>query len=321
MGMVKTVYDGIGQALENGETLKDFKKRIAGVIDAKGWQHNRVDTVFRTNMQTAYGAGRYAKQQASGRLLPYWQYLTVGDDRVRPSHAVLNGLIFRKDDPFWEENYPPNGFRCRCAVRALTEGEVRDEGLTVQDGPPGDSQYTDPKTGMEYHVARPGADDGWRANPGKSWLADIRKLAMEKLDAAPALAPVMVRRFAQGDFENWSKDPQGDFPLVALTTEDAGLIGSKSVVGRLSPETWAKQLKHHPELTVRDYLTAQDAVERGRKIRQGKKKIAYALEQPGGVVVVVKATLEGNELYVTTLWRLSREEARRERILEQLEKE
>jgi hypothetical protein len=48
--------------------------------------------------------------------------------------------------------------------------------------------------------------------------------------------------------------------------------------------------------------------------------LAYALNQPGGVVVIVKATREGDELYVTSLRRMSREEAIRERVIGKLER-
>lgn len=318
---VQTVKEALQAALENGETLADFQARIGEVMQAQGWHGSRVETIFRNNMQTAYAAGRWQKMQATKAYRPYLQYYTVGDGRVRPSHAVLSGMVFHIDDEFWIENYPPNGHRCRCGVLTLSARQVEARGLEVQSGPPGDSQYTDPATGMEYHVARPGADDGWRGNPGKAWADDLRALAVAKLNEAPELAPVMTRRFTQGDFNNWSKDPKGDFPLVALPVKDAEGIGSKSVVGRLSPATYAKQCKRHPELTAKDYAAAQDAVEKGRKIPQGKNKLAYALNEPGGTAVIVKATQQGDELYVTSLWRLSEKDAKRERILRQLEKE
>lgn len=173
MDMVNLVHGGIAEALENGETLADFKQRIAETIEREGWKSHRVETIFRTNMQSAYSAGRYAKQQAVKKLLPFWRYVTVGDSRVRPSHAVLSGKVFPADHPFWAENYPPNGFKCRCAVQALSMGQVRRMGLDVETEMPGDSMWTDPKTGMEYHVARPGADGGFRNNPGKDWLAGL----------------------------------------------------------------------------------------------------------------------------------------------------
>lgn len=44
------------------------------------------------------------------------QYSTVGDSRVRPSHAVLDKHTAPKSDLFWKTNYPPNGWSCRCVV-------------------------------------------------------------------------------------------------------------------------------------------------------------------------------------------------------------
>lgn len=181
LDMVSLVHGGIAEALEKGETLADFKKRIAEVIEREGWKIRRIDTIFRTNLQTAYAAGRYAKQRSTRELLPYWRYVTVGDARVRPSHAVLSGKVFPADHPFWSENYPPNGFKCRCAVQALSKGQVRRRGLNVETEIPGDCMWTDPKTGMEYHVARPGADEGFCNHPGRDWLVGLN---LEEIDDA-----------------------------------------------------------------------------------------------------------------------------------------
>lgn len=167
---VQTVKDALQAALENGETLADFKARCLDVIESQGWHDRRVETIFRNNMQTAYAAGRYAKMQEVKKARPYWQYIIVDDDRTRPTHAILADLVFPADHEFWTENYPPNGHNCRCGVRTLSARQVEREGLDVETEMPGDGMYTDPENGMEYHVARPGADDGWRGNPGKDWL-------------------------------------------------------------------------------------------------------------------------------------------------------
>jgi SPP1 gp7 family putative phage head morphogenesis protein len=166
----QAIKDALGKALKEGKTFEEFKKDIADIIKQQGWRGDRIETIFRNNLQTAYMAGRYAKMQEVKKTRPYWQYMTAGDEHVRPSHAILNGMVFHADHEFWAENLPPNGHRCRCGARSLSARQVGREGLTVQDKMPGDSMYTDPKTGMEYHVARPGADDGWRNNPGKTWL-------------------------------------------------------------------------------------------------------------------------------------------------------
>ena len=169
MDEIALVHTAIGEALETGSTFDVFRERIARL----GLPDHLMKTIFTTNLQTAYAAGRYAKMQAVKKTRPYWRYLTIGDNRVRPSHAVLSGMVFPADHAFWSENYPPNGYRCRCGVQTLSERQVKREKLTVQKKMPGDMMWTDPKTGMEYHVARPGADDGFRNNPGKDWFAGL----------------------------------------------------------------------------------------------------------------------------------------------------
>lgn len=168
--LVQLVSDGIEEALKNGETLADFKKRIAAAIQAQGWHDYRVENIFRTNLQTAYAAGRYKKMQAVKASRPYWQYIAVMDRRVRPSHAILHGKIYPADHEFWKTNYPPNGFRCRCGVRTLSERQVKKMGLPVETEMPKADVWTDPKTNMEYFVHFPGADKGFRNNPGKDWV-------------------------------------------------------------------------------------------------------------------------------------------------------
>ena len=317
--LVQLVADGIRKALEEGETLKDFKERIAAAIEAQGWHAARVENIFRSNMQTAYMAGRWKKMQAVRASRPYWQYIAVMDRRVRPSHAILHGKVYPADHEFWASNYPPNGFRCRCTVRTLSERQVKAQGLTVEREMPRDGVWTDPKTGMEHFVHFPGADKGFRNNPGKDWLDGLLKPTVERLErSSPALAAATVRNLVSRCFEGWMENPSGNFPLAVLAREDAEAIGSRATVAVISPATLAKQKSRHPELTAADYALAQEAVERGEKFRQDASNLAFVLNRPGGVAVIVKATVEGNELYVTSLRRLSRKDGKRDEEIERL---
>ena len=71
------------------------------------------------------------------KALPYLRYDTVGDNRVRPDHQQMEGIIRRVDDPFWKTHFPPNGWNCRCDVRQLDEGIETDlSKLSIPDVPP-----------------------------------------------------------------------------------------------------------------------------------------------------------------------------------------
>lgn len=317
--LVQLVSDGIEAALTNGETLPQFKARILQAIESQGWHGHRVENIFRTNMQSAYSAGRYKKMQAVKKSRPYWQYLAVMDKRVRPSHAVLHGKVYPADHEFWGSNYPPNGFRCRCSVVTLSERQVKAQGLTVETDMPKADVWTDPKTGMEYHVQFPGADRGWRNNPGRDWVASLCQTATDKLENAhPQVAAATVRALVRGGFDYWSRNPQGNFPLCVLKKADAEAIGARATVAVLSAETMKKQKSHHPELTAEDYAKAQEAVESGEKWPQNEKNLAFILNEPEGVVVIVKATRIGDELYVTSVRKMSGDDAERERTARKL---
>lgn len=316
---IQCVYDAFLKSLEHGETIADFKGRIADVIQSQGWTDYRVETIFRTNMQQAYSAGRYARMQGVKNARPYWQYLAIMDKRVRPGHAILHEKVYPADHEFWNSNYPPNGFRCRCTVVTLSERQVKKQGLTVEKAMPQPGVWKDPKTGMEYFVHFPGADKGWRNNPGRDWVASLCQTAADKLENAhPRVAAATVRALVRGGFDYWSRNPSGNFPLCVLKKADAEAIGAKATVAVLSAETMRKQQSHHPELTAEDYVKAQDAVESGEKWPQNEKNLAFILNEPGGVVVIVKATRIGDELYVTSVRRMSGDEAERERTMRKL---
>jgi len=143
----------------------------------------RLKTIYRTNIQTSYMAGRYKEQIDNTENRPYFQYVAVMDRRTRPSHAMLNGRVFRYDDEFWNSFYPPNGWGCRCRVRALSDENLKNRNLDVDSSEEHLSEemrviskrtgekkpvavYTDSLTG---HKVSP--DAGWSYNPGnlKQW--------------------------------------------------------------------------------------------------------------------------------------------------------
>lgn len=51
------------------------------------------------------------------------------DNRVRDSHKAFHGLILPKEHSFWRNNYPPNGWGCRCKTQVLSKDEAKDNEL------------------------------------------------------------------------------------------------------------------------------------------------------------------------------------------------
>ena len=121
-------------------------------------------------MQTAYNAGHYKSMTdpITMKLRPYWKYTTAGDGQVRETHAMMEGRIYRADDPIWDIWYPPNGFRCRCSVVSLTKAQVERSGVEVSKSAPYDIDFS---TGeIKYRFP----DKGFSNNPAKNaWKPDL----------------------------------------------------------------------------------------------------------------------------------------------------
>jgi SPP1 gp7 family putative phage head morphogenesis protein len=206
MDILQDIREMVQKSLDEGITFQQFKKELEPKLKAKGWwgkkmimdaegkasevqlgSPHRLKTIYQTNLQTAYNAGRWKEQMDNVDDRQYLQYVAVMDNRTRPSHAALNGKVFRADDPFWNTHYPPLGFRCRCRVRALSSKNIKDRGLTVESSKgrlsnedrlvskrTGELQevtvYRDPLTGEKI-----APDVGFNYNPGKAaWKPDLK---------------------------------------------------------------------------------------------------------------------------------------------------
>lgn len=175
---LESVYNALFRAVGQGTTFRDFQAECREIIERRGWTGERawrVDNIFRTNVQGAFMTGRYAQIKRVSQARPYWQYSAVNDRRTRPAHAALHGKIFPHDHPFWEKWYPPNGYRCRCTVKTLSEDELAEKGLSVEQRDPTGSYIVpkDPKTGNLMPPVAVMPDPGWAYNPGKTFWGGV----------------------------------------------------------------------------------------------------------------------------------------------------
>lgn len=276
LDVLSDIQNSLTRSLTEGMSFRQFQDELEPLLQRKGWLGRglvadddgvlqgkklmpyRLDTIFRTNIQSAYAAGRYQQQMRNVADRPYWEYNAVMDSRTRPTHAALNGRVFRWDDPIWQTIYPPNGYNCRCWVRALTEAQMKNHPLgvetsddrlvTVQQpyGLDGEMRpvkaYRDPKTGQ---LLVP--DAGFHLNPGRGYLAGLGQSLLEKSAVAPPrlsaqavyetlrnnrLATAMNR-----DLESWVRSlparPGKDFrragalsPIVLAAISDSAALPS-----------------------------------------------------------------------------------------------
>jgi SPP1 gp7 family putative phage head morphogenesis protein len=127
--------------IEQGATPKEAQATLRGRFDDLGLTDKKdyqLRTIFRTQSQIAYSAGRWQADQdpAIQEILWGYEYSAVGDDRTRESHMAMDGTTLPKDDPFWQTHWPPNGYNCRCIAIPIYAD-------SVQDVPPPDDAEAD----------------------------------------------------------------------------------------------------------------------------------------------------------------------------------
>jgi len=137
VALIETLQGVLDTVIAEGQTFEEFKRRADAAVRAAGvapLKPFHLQTVFQTNVHSAYQAGRASMllQADVRRALPWWQYKTVADGRVRPQHAKLHNFIARNNDLVWRRIFPPNDYNCRCTVVALTESQARDRGKVLR---------------------------------------------------------------------------------------------------------------------------------------------------------------------------------------------
>lgn len=130
LSQIEYVVNQLNKTLKEGKSLEEFKKAIREGDIKIGLPANRLDTIFRTNIQAAYNFGRWQQQEKVAATRPYLMYDAVNDSRTRPSHALLDNTVLPRSDAFWQTHYPPLGFNCRCLVISLSESQARARGIT-----------------------------------------------------------------------------------------------------------------------------------------------------------------------------------------------
>lgn len=177
-------------AIAGGMDIREFRKQFRPLLARYGWQLKgggtawRSDLIWRTNINSAYQAGRW--QQFADGDVQYLKY--VHNDSVRhprPNHVAMNGTVLPRTDPFWSRNYPPNGWGCRCRAVAALAGEIQRAG--------------DRPDGWETM-----ADSGWDYNVGTAGKEHLAASMQAKLDKLPEdIAGVWRQQLTDKGLAEW----------------------------------------------------------------------------------------------------------------------
>lgn len=176
---VQHVMGLVTKAMSDGSTFADFKRAVKAGELSVDLPLNKLDNIFRTNIQMAYNRGRWEQQASLASTRPYLMYDAINDSRTRPSHLAMDGVILPRSHPWWQTHYAPNGYRCRCTVISLTEKQAMKRGIS-----PAPPEGVDP-------------DEGWDFNPGTDYTTGVQRALAKKAETVPAPVIEKVKRQAR----------------------------------------------------------------------------------------------------------------------------
>ena len=126
------IQEFVSSFVDVGKPIPSAATIIAGVGD---FARSYADTVYRTNLTTAYTAGRFRQAQEEGvrQILPAMERYAVRDSALRSgrprdngeNHKAAHGLVADTRDPIWATHAPPSGYRCRRGVRMVSRPELK----------------------------------------------------------------------------------------------------------------------------------------------------------------------------------------------------
>jgi SPP1 gp7 family putative phage head morphogenesis protein len=191
--------------VDSGGSFTDFMK----AAELKGFSPENPmhwKTEFETGKVAAKAAGQWQEFEADADLFPYLQYLTMQDELVRDEHVPLHGTIAELGSAFWMENYPPNGWNCRCFAEQLPRAEA--EGLPGygKEAP----NYVPPE-GFRKNVGRDGRLPG-DADASYGDYADGPDKELFSTEAGPAVPGMGRIRLTEGN-EEYVRDANG-YPVL-----------------------------------------------------------------------------------------------------------
>ena len=189
-------------AIEDGETLAQFRARFDSIVAKHGWDYNggrnwRSRIIYETNLRQSYNAGRWHQEQQLKTLRPWKQYKhSDAVEHPRPVHQSWDGKVWHVDDPVWKVIHPQNGWGCQCYTQLLNDRDLKKLGKAGPDAPL-QLQWVDVMVGQRSpggpRLVRTveGIDPGFAYAPGSS-LDTWPKAGPKAPRTPPALQRTLV---------------------------------------------------------------------------------------------------------------------------------
>nr|DAU62487.1 MAG TPA: minor capsid component [Caudoviricetes sp.] len=160
---IEQVKQSLVKALAEGKSFREWQQALTPEMLALPRHYQ--ETVFRTAMLSSYNGAKWTHFRAHAERRPILRYIAINDQRTRPAHHALHGLMMPVGDERWANLAPPLGFNCRCTMVSLSEKQAKALGYS---GAPGKLPTWEDDHGVSHTAA---ADKGW-GSPERRDLTD-----------------------------------------------------------------------------------------------------------------------------------------------------
>lgn len=340
--ILEDIRKEVNKALAEGIPYQQFAKTLTPTLQAKGWwgrkemtdpltgevsevqlgSPRRLKVIYDTNLRTAHSEGQWQRIQDNKGAFPYLEYDANNSADPRPDHGAWDKLILPVDHPFWREHFPVKDYGCKCRVIPRSESQLERSGHTVGPAPEVPTKtYINSRTG-EIQQIPAGVSPSFHYPPGGRRAGLNRHLIEELESVTPEMARANIADLVSGPtFATWYQRPAGAFALAHLEKSVAARLGANTQLVSFSEDTLAKQLREHPEITLDEYANVQRVIDKGIEIPGNQSNTTvYLLDEVDGYVTVLKVTREGKEVYMTSMRRLSSDQAKRDEEIRRLTK-
>lgn len=329
LDLLADIHESLMDAQKNGKPFQQWKEELKPTLKQYGWWgetdvtnpktgevktiyvgSRRLQTIYETNMRVSYAQARQATQREGDT--EYWRYSAILDSKTRPDHQAMHGVILHRDAAFWQKNYPPNGWRCRCKVRGYTKEQLNAKGWKALEEPPV-SMIADPD---------------WAYNPGEGNMA---KVWAKKLSDLAANCPEQNAKgkhckqalydlakeetiIDAAKFAKWWKYPKESIPIATVPKKMREAMQTKTHEALLSKDTLEKQKENHPELEWYEYLLINHITTKndGAIFKDGSIAVVVKGVLDRLYLAVFKVTKDRKEVYCTSFRETDREDITRE---------
>lgn len=292
LDVLQTVLTGMQTALQNGTGGKEFTKQLKPYLEQTGWLQSgddskangkavsrRLELIYKTATDQSIAFGRWQQLWDNRESRPYVQYridqLGVSE-RHRVEHELLNGRVFRIDDPVWDVIYPPRGFRCNCGVVSVSDAYLKRKKLTVEDS--GKNLVVSEDGALAYKVKGTDGKEvfitaprGFEQNIGKAGLTQLDDVFINKLSKIST--PESQRRIALELINNPVRVAEFEQWVQNATSKNYQANGSMRTIGVLQKEI-LEQLQQSGITPESQIIVVSDKnlqhANRDEKVKSGK---------------------------------------------------